>query len=404
MPSFRYKALSATGEVLTGLIEAATSDEVVSKLQDQGHIPVEAIPADGSAQAGLLTFLRSSGVSAAQIGQFTAQLASLLNAGLPLDRAMQIQVDLAETDKLRKLLGRIRDQVRSGSSLSDALESQHGVFSRLYVNMVRAGEIGGTLDVTLARLADYLRRNKELKDSVISALIYPIILLVLAGGALVFLLTFVIPRFKPIFDEMGANLPLLTQMVMGLAEIIRGWWWLVALIVVVGVAWFRRELSQPVSRYKWDERFLRLPRFGDLFIKIETARLARTLGTLMKNGVPLLTGLSIARSVVGNSVVAAALDDVGKEVKTGSGLTQPMIASKRFPKLALQMVAVGEETGQLDDMLGRVADTYDLEVKTAVDRLMAILVPALTIFMAGAIALIVLSMVMAIMSMNELVG
>lgn len=404
MPSFRYKALSATGEALTGLMEAANPEEVIGKLQDLGHIPVEALPADGAGQAGLLTFLRSSGVSQAQIGQFTAQLASLLNAGLPLDRAMQIQVDLAETEKLRKLLGRVRDQVRSGTSLSDALESQHGVFSKLYINMVRAGEIGGTLDTTLARLADYLKRNKELKDGVVSAMIYPVILMVLAGGALIFLLTFVIPRFKPIFEDMGASLPWLTQAVMGLAELIRSWWWLIAGALVLGIAWFRRELSQPQSRLKWDDRFLRAPKFGDLLIKIETARLTRTLGTLMKNGVPLLTGLSIARAVVGNSVIAHALDEVAKEVKTGSGLTQPMLASKRFPKLALQMVAVGEETGQLDDMLGRVADTYDLEVRTAVDRLMAVLVPALTIFMAGAIALIVLSMVMAIMSMNELVG
>lgn len=404
MPSFAYKALSATGEVITGLMDAGSTEEVVSRLQDQGHIPVEATPADAAQQASLLSFLRRSGVSQAQVNQFTAQMASLLGAGLPLDRAMQIQCDLAENDKLRKLLTRIRDAVRSGTSLSDALEAQHGVFSRLYVNMVRAGEMGGTLDRTLARLADYLKRNKELKDQVVSAMIYPIILTVLAGASLLFLLTFVIPRFAPIFEDMGASLPWLTRMVMGAAEVIRSGWWIIAGVTVIGVAWFRRELAQPHTRLKWDERFLRLPKFGDLLIKIETARLSRTLGTLMQNGVPLLTGLAIARNVVGNSVIAQALDAVGQEVKTGSGLTQPMIQSKRFPKLALQMVAVGEETGQLDEMLGRVADTYDLEVKTAVDRLMAFLVPALTIFMAGAIAVIVLSMVMAIMGMNELVG
>lgn len=404
MPSFVYKALSATGEVITGLMDANSAEEVVSRLQDQGHIPVEAKAADSAQQASLLSFLRRSGVSQQQIGQFTAQLASLLSAGLPLDRAMQIQCDLAETDKLKKMLTRVRDAVRSGTSLSDALEAQHGVFSRLYVNMVRAGEIGGTLDKTLTRLADYLKRNKELKDGVTSAMIYPIILMVLAGASLLFLLTFVIPRFAPIFEDMGATLPLLTRMVMGLAEIIRSGWWIVAIVLVVGIAWFRRELAQPHSRLKWDDRFLRLPKVGDLLIKIETARLTRTLGTLMQNGVPLLTGLAIARNVVGNSVIAQALDEVGQEVKTGSGLTQPLAQTRRFPKLALQMVAVGEETGQLDEMLGRVADTYDLEVKTTVDRLMAILVPALTIVMAGAIALIVLSMVMAIMGMNELVG
>jgi len=404
MPAFRYKALSSTGETLNGVMEALSTEEVVSKLQLQGHIPIEAVPADGAGQASLLSFLQRSDVSSNQITQFTQQLATLLGAGLALDRAMQIQVDLAENDKIKRLLVRVRDAVRGGSSLSDALDSQHGVFSRLYINLVRAGELGGTLDQTLARLADYLKRNKELKDSVVSAMIYPIILLVLAGGSLIFLLTFVIPRFKPIFEDLGGNLPLLTQVVMAFAEVLRSGWWVIALVVVIGVAWYRKQMSDPASRLRWDERYLRLYGFGDLLLKMETARLTRTLGTLMKNGVPLLTGLSISKNVLNNTVLAQVIENVANDVKTGSGLTSPMSSSKRFPKLALQMISVGEETGQLDDMLLRVADTFDLEVKTTVDRLMAIFVPVVTVVLAGLIAIIVLSMVLAILRMNELVG
>jgi general secretion pathway protein F len=402
MPSFRYKALSTSGEALTGVMEASSTDEVISKLQGQGHIPIEASPADGASESSLFSFLKRRDVTQEQVVQFTQQLSTLLGAGLALDRAMQIQVELAENDKVKRLLTRIRDLVRGGSSLSDALEAQHGVFNRLYINLVRAGEIGGTLDLTLARLTDFLKRGKQLKDSVISALIYPCILLVLAGGSLVFLLSFVIPRFKPIFENLGEELPLLTQIVMAMAEMVRSGWWVVAIALIVAVAWYRKQMSEPASRLRWDERYLKMAGFGALILKLETARFTRTLGTLMKNGVPLLTGLSISKNVLNNTVLANVVETVAKDVKTGSGLTAPMVASKRFPKLAMQMIAVGEETGQLDDMLMRVADTFDQDVKVTVDRLMALLVPALTITLAGFIMLIVLSMVMAIMQMNNL--
>ena len=404
MPAFRFKAVAPNGEVLQGQMEAASTDEVVAKLHEQGNLPLEAIPADQAQGAGLGSLFRSTGVSQADVANFTQQLATLVGAGLPLDRSLLVLAELAETPRLKRLVDRVRDEVRGGVSLSEALERQHGVFSRLYVNMVRAGEMGGTLDHTLTRLSQYLERNQELKSSVVSAMIYPCILLLLAGGAMIFLLVFVIPNFMPLFEQLGGELPILTQIVLAFANAIRYGWWVFLIIAIAVVMFFQRQFRDPVTRLVWDTRLLNLKWIGDLLIKIDTARFARTAGTLLKNGVPLLSAMSIARNVLGNSALGEQVDTANKDVKTGGGLAHALAAGKRFPRMALQMIAVGEETGQLDDMLLRAADTYDREVRTTIDRLMAAFVPVLTILLAGFIAVIVISMVTAILSLNDLVA
>jgi general secretion pathway protein F len=404
MANFRYRAIAPTGEILQGVMEAATKDEVVAKLQEQGNVPIEAQLADKSAASIVGLLGSSSGVSADQIGTFTEQLANLLGAGLPLDRALQILLDLAENDKMKRLVTRIRDSVRGGSSLSVALENQGGAFTKLYINMVRAGEMGGTLDKTLRQLAEYLKRSKELRSSVVSALIYPILLLLMAGGSLIFMLTYVVPKLQPIFDQLGGELPLLTKMVLALAAVLRYGWWVIIVGAIATVLYFRKQMSEPATRRIWDARLLKVFGVGDLLCKMDTARLVRTAGTLLKNGVPLLSTLTIAKNVLTNSVLQDAVETASKDVKTGGSLAPALAQTKLFPKLAIQMVTVGEETGQLDDMLLKVADVYDYEVKTTVDRLLAIFVPALTLFLAGFIAIIVSSMIMAIMSINNLVG
>ncbi|HWS28288.1 MAG TPA: type II secretion system F family protein [Xanthomonadales bacterium] len=404
MPSFRFKAVAPNGEVLQGQMEAASTDEVVAKLHEQGNLPLEAIPADQAAGAGLGSLFRSTGVSQADIANFTQQLATLVGAGLPLDRSLLVLAELAESPRLKRLVDRIRDEVRGGVSLSEALERQHGVFSRLFINMVRAGEMGGTLDHTLTRLSEYLERAQELKSSVVSALIYPCILLLLAGGAMIFLLVFVIPNFMPLFEQLGGELPILTQIVLAMANALRYGWWAIALAVSAVAVYFQRQFADPVTRLIWDTRLINLKWIGDLLIKIDTARFARTAGTLLKNGVPLLSAMTIARNVLGNSALAEQVETATKDVKTGGSLAHALAVGKRFPRMALQMIAVGEETGQLDDMLLRAADTYDREVRTTIDRLMAAFVPVMTILLAGFIALIVISMVTAILSLNELVG
>ena len=404
MPLFRYKALSPAGESLDGQMEAASAAEVIARLQDAGNIPVEAKPADEAGGGGLGGMFRRSEMSAAQVLQFTQQLATLLGAGQPLDRALQILLDLPESPTARRVIERIRETVRGGAPLSQALEQQHGVFSRLYINMVRAGEVGGSLHDTLKRLADYLERSKALRESVINALIYPSILVAMVFGALLLLLGYVVPQFLPLFQDMDVELPLLTSVVLAVGNLVSAWWWLILAALVALAFVLRRRLQDPEQRLAFDAWLLRRGLVGGLVARLETARLARTLGTLVHNGVPLLTALSIAKNVMANTALSAAVDAAAKDVKTGGGLALSLGKSKLFPRLALQMVAVGEESGELDGMLTKVADTFDVEVKNTVDRLLAALVPAVTIFMAVVVALIMMAILIPIFSLTNAVG
>lgn len=404
MPLFEYKAVDPSGETVQGTMEAASLDMVVLKLQEAGNIPLQARESgSGGFSLGGFTFGRR-GMNSREVAEFTQQLSTLLGAGLPLDRSLHVLLDLAENDRVKKTVAEIRDRVREGGSLSDALEEQHGAFNRLFVNMVRAGEIGGTLDSTLARLTDYLERSRDLKDSVISALIYPILLLFLAAGSLILLLVYVIPQFTPIFEELGGDLPLITKIVLGVGSILQNFWWALALITMLIVVQFRRMLADAEKRFAWDTRVLSMRWVGDLVAKIETARLTRTLGTLLTNGVPLLSALSIARNVINSTVLRKEVNDAAREVKTGGSLARNLAKGGHFPRLALQMISVGEETGQLDTMLMKVSDTYDTEVRNTIDRLLSIFTPVVTLLLAVLIGTIVLSVLVAILSINDLVG
>lgn len=405
MAMFRYKAVSPAGETLQGVMEGASRDDIIVKLQEAGNVPISA-DEEGAGLGSLLGALANAGqrVSQKEVGEFTTQLSTLLGAGLPLDRALHILEDLSDSEATHDLVKGVRDQVRGGSTLSDALEARHGVFNRLYINMVRAGEAGGTLDVTLARLADYLARSKELKDSIVSALVYPALLLFMAIGSLIVLLIYVVPQFMPIFEELGGQLPLMTRVVLGVGEFLQGFWWLLILLVLATVIYFRGQFEDQKKRYVWDRRLLKLKWIGDLIAKVEMARLARTVGTLLVNGVPVLSALAIGRNVMSNTVMAEGVEEASGEVQTGGALAHTLAQKKLFPKLALQMINVGEETGQLDEMLIKVADTYDQEVRTTIDRIMAALVPILTLGLAMLVAVIVMSILMAILSVNDLVA
>jgi general secretion pathway protein F len=403
MPIFEYKAVSPSGETVRGNMEAVSEAAVIAKLQEMGNIPLSANAAgEGGFSLDSLS-LKRRGMNVREVGQFTQQLATLLGAGLPLDRSLQVLLELSANDRVEATVSSIRDQVREGGSLSDALDAQHGSFSRLFINMVKAGEIGGSLDTTLERLADYLERSKDLKDSVVSAMIYPIMLMVLAGGSLVLLLVYVIPQFTPIFEELGGDLPTVTKIVLAAGSVLQNFWWGLIGLTMLGVFLFRRMLANPEQRLKWDTKVLGMRWIGDLVAKMEIARLSRTLGTLLINGVPLLSGLSIARNVMNNSLLRQSVEATAQEVKTGGGLAHNLAETGHFPRLALQMVSVGEETGQLDVMLLKVADTYDKEVRYTIDRLLAVFTPFVTLLMAVMIGTIVMSVLMAIMGINELV-
>jgi general secretion pathway protein F len=404
MPLFEYKAVAPNGETVRGTMEAASTDMVVLKLQEAGNIPLQAHESGAGGFSLSSLRLRRRGMNTREVGQFTQQLSTLLGAGLPLDRSLHVLMELSENERAQRTVTDIRDRVREGGSLSDALEEQHGAFNRLFINMVRAGEVGGTLDVTLSRLTDYLERSRDLKDSVVSALIYPILLLLLAAGSLILLLVYVIPQFTPIFEELGGDMPLITRIVLGVGAVLQNFWWALILLTMLAVWLFRRMLADQDKRFAWDGRVLSFRWVGDLVAKLETARFTRTLGTLLSNGVPLLSALSIARNVINNTVLRKDLNDAAREVKTGGGLAPNLASGGRFPRLALQMISVGEETGQLDAMLMKVSDTYDTEVRNTIERLLAVFTPVVTMLLAMLIGTIVLSVLLAILSINDLVG
>jgi general secretion pathway protein F len=402
MTQFHYRAITATGETLSGQMEAASIGDVIARLQEQGHTPLEVQPTNaGEGGAGTAALFRRGPFSGDQLAQFTHQLATLLGAGQPLDRALGILLDLPESERARKLIERVRERVRGGNALSSALDEEHGVFPRLYVSLVRAGEAGGSLEETLRRLADYLERAQQLRGSVINALIYPAFLLVGVLGSLVLLLAYVVPQFVPIFQDMQVPIPWITRAVLLLGNTLQAWWWLIALLSIGGVLAWRARLRDPQARLAWHARLLRLRWIGPLLLKVETARIARTLGTLLKNGVPLLSALAIARQVTGNRALDAALAGAHEQVKGGSGLSLALAQSSLFPRLALQMVQVGEEAGQLDTMLLKVADTFEIESRRAIDRLLAALVPALTIVMTVLVAIIMAAILLPLLSLTS---
>jgi general secretion pathway protein F len=405
MAQFRYQALSATGEPLQGQMEAASAEEVIGRLQEAGHIPVEARRADeiASGQSWTALFQRKT-LGPDQVLQFTEQLSTLLGAGQPLDRALAILLDLPESAEAKKIIANVRDAVRGGTSLSTALEQQHGVFSRLYVSTVRAGEVGGSLHETLARLADYLERSRALRTRVVNAMIYPAILVTMITLSLLFLLGYVVPQFQQMYEGLGAQLPLLTKVVLGLGNIVRGFWWLIPIVLIVLIMWLDRKRRDPAWRRALDAWMLRRKLLGALVVRLETARLARTLGTLVKNGVPLMQALTIARNVLGNRVLAEAVEVAAEEVKTGSGLAHALGRREVFPRLALQMVQVGEESGELDGMLLKVADTFDRETAQAMDRFITALVPALTVLMSIVVGVVILAILTPLYDLTSSIG
>jgi general secretion pathway protein F len=401
MTQFHYKAVSEAGEALQGQMEAGSVEEVIARLQDQGHTPLQAEPADGAAGGSFAALFKRGPFTGYQLALFTHQLATLLGAGQPLDRALTILLDLPEGESAKKLIERVRDRVRGGTTLSAALDEEHGVFPRLYISLVRAGEAGGSLEDTLRRLADYLERAQALRGSITNALIYPAFLMVGVLGSLVLLLAYVVPQFVPIFQDMQVPIPWITAAVLALGNLLADGWWLIAVLLIGGALVWRARLRDPAARLAWHTRLLGLRVLGPLLLKIETARIARTLGTLLRNGVPLLGALTIARQVTGNLALDAALGAAHEQVKGGAGLSLALGQSKLFPRLALQMVQVGEEAGQLDGMLLKVADTFELESRRSIDRLLAALVPTLTIVMTVLVGIIMAAILLPLLSMTS---
>lgn len=404
MPQFRYSALSPAGESITGLMDAASADEVIARLQEAGNLPIEAKRSDTGSGEGLAGLFRRNALDHTQVLRFTQQLSTLLGAGQPLDRALGILIDLPDSPAARALLTRVRDTVRGGAPLSTALDQQHGVFSRLYINMVRAGEAGGSLQASLARLAEYLERSQALRARLINALIYPLILVVMVGLAILFLLGYVVPQFQAIYEGMDAELPILTRTVLWLGDAVRTSWWLIIGAFAALAWWLERRFRNPTTRRALDAWLMTAPLVGPLIARAETARLARTLGTLVQNGVPLLQALSIARNVLSNRVLAETVEAATEAVKGGGGLAHALARSDSFPRLAVQMIQVGEESGALDTMLLKVADAFDSETSHAIDRMLTALVPILTLVMSLIVGIVIMAILTPLYDLTTTIG
>jgi general secretion pathway protein F len=404
VPHFRYKAVSATGETLEGEMEAADQAAVVRRLQTAGHLPIsaDAISAAGSGSFMSRDLFVRRRANRRDVHMLTRELATLIQAGLPLDRSFEILIDLSDEPVVSALLESILASISGGASLADAMAEQPGIFPRYYLSMIQAGEAGGTLDVVLARLTDFMERSQATRESVRSALIYPIILVVMAVFAVVILLSVVVPRFRPLFEDAGQALPISTQIVVGLGDIFAGYWWAMLGVMICAGFVLHWQLRQPAFRLRWDRMMLRLPLLGDVILRAEVARFARTLGTLIGNGVSLLGALSLATNTVGNKSLAGELEEVSNAVRQGKPLTEPLLKSGQFPQLAIHLTRVGEETGKLEDMLLKVAEIYDQEVGRAIERMLALLVPLLTIVLGLVIAGIIGSILVAILSVYQL--
>ncbi len=405
MPQFRWSAIDGGGKVIGGLMEASDTAAVVERLQRQGQIVLRADPADrrnGLSELLRLDLAGSRGLDKATLCEVTRELAIMLASGQDLDRTLRFVVDNTGSGRARAILGNIRDKVRAGSSLAAALAGEPRSFSKLYVGLVRAGEAGGTLAATLDRLATLLERERSLSASLRAALVYPALLVVAAIGSIVLLLNYVLPQFAPIFEEAGAQLPPATRalMALGAAFGAAGPWLLLGLLAVGLVA--RHALARPATRLQADRLMLHLPIAGRLLRETLAARLTRTLGSLLQNGVPLIPALGIVKDALGNLAAAAAVEAAALAAKGGAGLARPLAESGVFPPRTIHLLQLGEEAAQLSAMALKAADIHDEQARLMMQRLVALAVPIITIAMGLVVAGIVGALLTAMLSLNDL--
>jgi general secretion pathway protein F len=404
MAFFQYRAADQAGKVVEGVMEADAERSVVLRLRDMGCVPLRiALPTERSiGRTRHQPLFSKSKVSQQQLLQFTRELGALLAAGLPLDRSLSILSGLVEGGELSKIVRSLVEAVRAGKSLAASMGEHPEVFPKIYVNMIRAGEAGGILEGVLRYLTEYMESTLALKEDIKSALIYPMILASAAGLSLIVLFVFVIPKFATIFRDNDEALPAITKIVIGFSQFLTQYGWITLLVIgaaAIGAVFYVRS---PEGRSEWDRLSLRAWLVGDLLRKFETARFSRTLAALLKGGVPLLEALGTVQGVIGNRLLARAISQVHVRVREGRGMARPLSESGMFPPLALNMIAVGEETGKLEPMLAEVATYYDQEVKRATKRMTALLEPALILAMGLIIGIVVISMLLAIFSINDL--
>ncbi|OQX23932.1 MAG: type II secretion system protein GspF, partial [Desulfobacteraceae bacterium IS3] len=384
MPVYSYKATDTFGKIVNGSLEASDEKSVAARLQDMGYIPIR-ISESGKKSGNLglnvniLSVFRR--ISAKDVMRFTQDLSALLKAGLPVDKALSMLISVSENTKFQDVIREILKSVESGTYLSDAMAKYPNLFSDFYVNMIRAGEAGGVLEPVLERLGIFLENSQDLKDYIKSALIYPVFLVFVGGISIIILMTFVIPKFSVIFADMGQAIPASTRFLLELSEVLRLYWWIMLAGAGLAVFLIRQYAGTRAGRLMMDTYKMKMPVMGGLVKKIEVARFARTLGTLIKSGVPILQALDLVRNIITNKVIAGTMHSIHERVKEGERLSRPLADAGIFPSLAVQMITVGEETGRLDEMLLRVAENYEKVVRDIVKRLISLLEPVMILVM-----------------------
>ena len=405
MPQFTYKAISPAGEAKNGSMDAPSEAKVIENLTAEGLIPVsvkKGTETKATKKKSSKKLFSSNKVTQEDILALTQQMSSMLKAGLPLDKALSILLEIGDDETVNNVVQELQTGVRGGKGFGDTL-NETGQFSRFYVNMVRAGEAGGSIGDALARLVEYMQRAKELRATVTSALIYPIILATVAVLSIIALLVFVVPQFAQMFNDMGAELPAITQYVMKTGDFFAEYWWAMLGGMLLLMMWIQFILNNDTARTKLDRSVLRWPMVGELISKVEVAKFSRSLGTLLHNGVPLLSALVIVKKTMGNKVMADAVGKATEDLKQGESLTKSLLAKNVFPSYALHMLRVGEETGQMEELLTDGAEIYDDEVKTSVKHLLAFMEPILILVMAVSILVIIGSVLLPMVNMADLV-
>lgn len=410
MPEYTYEALDKGGKQVKGVFDAGNEEIVIEKLRDMGFYPLKVTinKKKTAAQSDVtaLPILRwiFHRITNKHIMMFTRQLATLLDAGLPIVRSLTILRDQVESAIFRDKLTQMVRDIESGSSLSEAMRKHPGQFDQLYVNMIRAGEIGGVLEAVLSKIADYQEKKQALKGKVRSAMMYPVVVLCLATGIVAFILIKIIPKFEDLFAQLGSELPYLTQMLIDTSEVLRTKSLYVVLWIVAIAIGFKQCMKSMAFKYYIDRISLKLPVFGQLFRKVAISRFSSTLATLINSGVPILQALDIVRDSSGNEVVARAMGKIYQSVKDGETIHEPLAQCPIFPPLVVHMVAVGEETGAIDQMLTKVAEAYDREVDDTVNALTSIMEPLLIVFLGGIVGVIVVALYMPMFNMVKEVG
>lgn len=404
MGEFKYRALDNKGSSRVGVLDADSEGAAIARLREQGWVPLEV---DSAKKRGLSVELKIPGLSdrinLKDVAVGSRQLSTMIDAGLPLMRALSVMTEQTENKALANIWDAVRTEVQAGSSFSAALAKHPKAFNTLFVAVIRAGEAGGALDTVLLRLSDTLEKQVALRNKIRSAMTYPVMV-----GFMVFMLTsaillFIVPTFKSIYTDLGGVLPLPTQILLAVSGALRKFFPLVILLAGVGVYLLRRYINTDRGRRQWDQLKLKIPVFGELFRKVAMSRMSRTLGTLMRSGVPVLQALEITKQTVGNRIVEEAVEDVEAAVRQGESLAKPLMKHKVVPPMVTQMLAVGEETGAVDNMLEKVATFYDAEVDATVDALASLIEPILIVIMGVIVGGILISLYLPMFKIIDLI-